>query len=139
MYFACNYTKVVGMKEALEVLKLRHSELEWPNDSYSTYIEDPDTLETSEHQFVLGEGDKAMIMADTNRNYEFNNMVNVYCHVIADVSPLVNLSPSTNYNHLKWVWDEFGKFAFGSDNLKNWLEGLPHSDLFTTPYKNEED
>ena len=130
MYFKCDYVKVTGFKEAMEVMYRKYPSA-FPSDSYITHIEDADTLETAPYQFVLGEGDKKVLTKNCEIRREFLNMIIVYSHIITDNAHILRQSDVTHYSNLVWVYNELlaGNSQFDSDDLHAWLWSLPYFDI----------
>lgn len=71
------------------------------SDSYTTHIEDPETLETADYQFVLGDADAALMgkLAGAGSDHaKFRRMIPVYVDIIAP---------------LYW-WKEFDTYKIGT-------------------------
>lgn len=62
--------KVTGFDEAVKAMRMYNNSTA-KSDSYATHIEDPQTLETSEYQFFVGEKDKNLLscFADCGRSH----------------------------------------------------------------------
>lgn len=71
------------------------------SDSYTTHIEDPETFETADYQFFLGEADAALMgkLADAGSDHaKFRRMIPVYVDIVAP---------------LYW-WKEFDTYKVGT-------------------------
>jgi len=94
------HTEVYGWEHS--ILGMRNPMNSWErSDSYWTHIENPETLNTANFQFFMGENDFALarrLVNSGNEHRKFMRMITVYCDITAP---------------LYW-WKEFDTYKIGT-------------------------
>lgn len=95
--FEVRNVEIYGMRQLVEGVRMAQGA--HYTDSYKTHVEDPETTETAEHQFVLGDKDAEYIRKlckkssnHGNPNFDIRGMVVVYMDVRASLSWLFDLT-----------------------------------------------
>lgn len=120
-------TQVVGLERAIKSLHNPDS------DSYKTYIEDPETLETADYEYFIGENDIEFMMKLRNSyvNFEFLKLIYVYVDITYDVPGKGPYAATRAFSYYELMNDYVINRIELGELWCSWIESLPYSELIT--------
>lgn len=127
--FEVRNVEIYGMRQLVEGVRMAQGA--HYTDSYKTHVEDSETTETAEHQFVLGDKDAKYIhelckkiQHHSNPNFDIRGMVVVYMDVRASLSwffelatrvmlPVTIIADGTGWRKVRMTYSDIAQLLSG--------------------------